>query len=52
MTMNGHYALYYITCLSFGAHHKNSGHNVHWLAISPQMLGRIGHPFNLCQAIT
>jgi len=23
MTLNGHYALYYITCLSFGAHHKN-----------------------------
>jgi len=23
MTFNGHYALYYITCLSFGAHHKN-----------------------------
>jgi len=23
MTVNGHYALYYITCLSFGAHHKN-----------------------------
>jgi len=23
MTLSGHYALYYITCLSFGAHHKN-----------------------------
>jgi len=23
MTLNGHYALYYITCLSFGAHHRN-----------------------------
>jgi len=23
MTLNGHYALYYITCLSFGAHRKN-----------------------------
>jgi len=23
MTLNVHYALYYITCLSFGAHHKN-----------------------------
>jgi len=23
MTLNGHYALYYITRLSFGAHHKN-----------------------------
>ena len=23
MTLNGHYALYYITCLSFGAYHKN-----------------------------
>jgi len=23
MTLNAHYALYYITCLSFVAHHKN-----------------------------
>jgi len=23
MTLNGHYALCYFTCLSFGAHHKN-----------------------------
>jgi len=23
MTLNGHYALYYITRLSFGAHQKN-----------------------------
>jgi len=29
-----------------------NGHNGHWLAISPQMLGQIGHPFNLCQAVT
>jgi len=40
MTLNGHYALYYITCLSFGAHHKNLNADRPILSAAEMTLGR------------